>query len=310
MVNRVRMRVLGDVLRAFEAAGIRALVLKGAALAHLVYPEPGLRPMRDMDVLVVPSDARRAQRVLAALGFHAPLPTGDMLPDKHMAAASLQTEGFLISLEVHYKLFDKDYPPAVTMEDLTRPPVPFSLGDAWGTAYAPGYEDMLWHMCQHMILSGGLFGANRLIWVADIVSFAEHFVNEIDWPSIRAAATGGRASGYGVWYPVIPRTLSLLHFLTPLSETLLSSASIALGPAPQRIGESFHGWPRSPLAMQWQKGIWGILRDTFWPSEWWMRLYYGVGSARPLFWHRWVRHPLHILGWVRHLLAERLWGAK
>ena len=47
--NRVRAKVLAEVLEAFQTAGIDALVLKGAALAHLVYPQPGSRPMRDVD---------------------------------------------------------------------------------------------------------------------------------------------------------------------------------------------------------------------------------------------------------------------
>ena len=38
--NRVRARVLAEILAVFQAAGIPTLVLKGAALAYLVYPEP------------------------------------------------------------------------------------------------------------------------------------------------------------------------------------------------------------------------------------------------------------------------------
>ncbi len=47
--NRVRLKVLAEILTAFQAVGIDALILKGAALARLVYPEPGLRSMRDVD---------------------------------------------------------------------------------------------------------------------------------------------------------------------------------------------------------------------------------------------------------------------
>jgi hypothetical protein len=72
------------------------------------------------------------------------------------------------------------------------------------------------------------------------------------------------------------------------------------------IGLDFEGWPRSSLASQRQKGWQRILGDTFWPSEWWLRLHYGLGSGRALFWHRWLIHPLHILGWVQQLLLERL----
>ena len=37
--NRVRGCVLAEILTAFQSAGIEVLALKGAALAHLVYPE-------------------------------------------------------------------------------------------------------------------------------------------------------------------------------------------------------------------------------------------------------------------------------
>jgi len=48
------------------------------------------------------------------------------------------------------------------------------------------------------------------------------------------------------------------------------------------------------------------LRDTIFPSEWWLRLRYKLGSVRPLFWHRWIRHPLYILGHVARVFLEWL----
>ncbi|MDX1522258.1 MAG: nucleotidyltransferase family protein, partial [Anaerolineae bacterium] len=36
--NQVRAAALGEILRMFQGAGVEVLVLKGAALAHLVYP--------------------------------------------------------------------------------------------------------------------------------------------------------------------------------------------------------------------------------------------------------------------------------
>src|SRR5690554_5448713 len=50
--NQIHVQALAEILPAFATAGIPALVLKGAALAHLVYGRPGLRPMRDIDILV------------------------------------------------------------------------------------------------------------------------------------------------------------------------------------------------------------------------------------------------------------------
>jgi hypothetical protein len=60
---------LQRALAAIEAAGVRALVLKGAALALSHYPDPALRPMGDLDVLVPPSGWRTAARALEALDW-------------------------------------------------------------------------------------------------------------------------------------------------------------------------------------------------------------------------------------------------
>ena len=40
-------------------------LVQGAALSHLVYPEPGLRPMSDLDILVPRSEIWRAGQILA-----------------------------------------------------------------------------------------------------------------------------------------------------------------------------------------------------------------------------------------------------
>jgi hypothetical protein len=70
--TRVRTQVLTDILTCFQKAGIDVLV-KGAALAHLVYPQPVLRPMRDLDILVRAEDAYRAYALLPEIGFTLPL---------------------------------------------------------------------------------------------------------------------------------------------------------------------------------------------------------------------------------------------
>ena len=58
------------LLRAFEQAGIDAVVLKGLALIARFYRDPGLRPMADVDVLVPPSDVERASELAVSLGWH------------------------------------------------------------------------------------------------------------------------------------------------------------------------------------------------------------------------------------------------
>ena len=50
--NQLRFQALGRGLRLLTDAGVETLVLKGAAWALTAYPDAGLRPMHDCDVLV------------------------------------------------------------------------------------------------------------------------------------------------------------------------------------------------------------------------------------------------------------------
>jgi hypothetical protein len=296
--NRVRAKTLAEVLAAFQTARIDALVLKGAALAHLVYPQPGLRSMRDVDLLVSRSQARQAQSLLAELGFNAPLP-GHSLPAKHLPNAQREVEGLPVSIELHHNLY-ADGDSGTELEALYSAAVPFNVEHV--TAYTLGYEDMLAHIYQHLRINL-LLDSLRLIWIADLVSLAERFANEIDWPRVN---------------PRLRHALAVCHWLTPLSEELLKTAPFNPGRPPQGIGTSvgmeFQGWPRYALAAQRHKGYVGILRDSFFPAEWWLRFYYGLPAGLstkfridPVFWWgRLARHPLHILGWVGHYFWGRV----
>src|SRR5262249_14460239 len=62
--NVVRRELLRATLLQFAAARIPVIVLKGAALATLVYPSPGLRPLGDIDLLVHRRDQERVEAVL------------------------------------------------------------------------------------------------------------------------------------------------------------------------------------------------------------------------------------------------------
>ena len=63
--------VLRETLQLFSEAGVPTIVLKGAALATLVYPSPALRPTSKVDLLVRHRDAARVQALLKSMR-HAP----------------------------------------------------------------------------------------------------------------------------------------------------------------------------------------------------------------------------------------------
>jgi Uncharacterised nucleotidyltransferase len=296
LANQVRTRVLIDILSAYESIGIRTMVLKGAALCHLIYPEPGLRPMRDLDLLVSPSDLLRAQRKLTELGFDAPLTVAGQNPNhRHLTSATRQVEGFMIGVEVHHNLFERGSSPILmSIDDLTSEPLSFSLGPGDIIAHTLGYEDTMWYLCQHLIESTNVLSSVGLIWVADVVSFAERYVAQIDWAKVRQQ------------YPIVLSTLSLVHFLTPLSDSLVTHAGVELGRAPHGLWDDFRKSPRTPPETTTHEGYALTLRDAFFPSEWWLRLYFGIGSAHPVSWRHRIQHLLYLAARFRHVTRRHI----
>jgi hypothetical protein len=180
----------------------------------------------------------------------------------------------------------------MALAGLTVPPLPFLVGEM--KAYTLGYEDMLGHLCLHLTSHVNMVDFARLIWVADIISFAERFVSTIDWERVQRQS------------PFVLDTLSLLHFATPLSDELLNTAPIKIGPPPEGIGVEYQGWPRIWGEGWRSKGYCRVLGDTLLPSEWWLRMRYQLGSTRPLFWYRWLHHPFYVLRPMLRELMKRL----
>jgi len=75
--NFVALQELGAVLGELARDAIEVVVLPGAALLPL-YPDPGCRPMDDIDVLVGPGEKSRVEQALRKEGFLSPPRHGDV----------------------------------------------------------------------------------------------------------------------------------------------------------------------------------------------------------------------------------------
>jgi hypothetical protein len=74
-VDCVRQAELATVLHELDAAGVRPLLFKGAAVAHTHYPAPHVRVRADSDLLVTDGEMRVLERVLGRLGYIRPVET-------------------------------------------------------------------------------------------------------------------------------------------------------------------------------------------------------------------------------------------
>lgn len=278
--NEVRLAVLANILETFVQANIPALILKGAALAELVYPLPGLRPMSDLDILVGPERAAEAQQLLRQNGYQLNPEAEPVSADhRHLPVLMVEREGLTISIEIHRRLSSGLRMAAgKSFADLWAGALRFSVKGQ--TAYCLCPADLLWHLYHHAIAEH-----TRLIRLVDITAVAEHYAEDIDWAALRHTD------------PEIIAALSNLHYVAPLSENLRQKAGIRLKKKPAGAELALHDWPPLPR-VQWP-GIKrrDIYQRTFFPSEFSLRFFYGIANHRSCWRQRWLTHPSQVLRW-------------
>ena len=103
--NRLQETLLATV-RVLRAADVEAVALKGAALAFFHYPDPALRPMGDLDLLLRdPRDLERTTAALVGAGwialFDTPRHRVFARPDERVARPAAEDPDNPIRVEVH-----------------------------------------------------------------------------------------------------------------------------------------------------------------------------------------------------------------
>lgn len=175
--NQMAFEAVAPVLEAFDRAGIRTMLLKGAAMTVRYYGDYGLRPMEDCDLMVPAGQVGSAAEVLRGLGWIT-------WPRREPSQFTPATQWFVHSwhfrradhqLDLHWHLSPEFCNPAADL-------------DFWGAALpsvvkrrevwllAPG--DQLLHVCVH--------GAERFLvpslrWVADGLVILNAEESAVDW---------------------------------------------------------------------------------------------------------------------------------
>lgn len=266
----VRTRLVRDAVQALTRADIPLLVLKGAALARLVYASPTLRPMRDVDLLIRRQDARRAYETLLESGF-APIGAAIAPEHHHLQGVSKSEDGATITVELHHELFARTpFVAPLAYDDLR----PGSQSFEWDglTLQTLGREDMLWHVYAHAFVINTLCPGARLISIADLVHATEAWADLLDWDALRRR------------YGRLVRALPLVEQLTPWSARVHEAV-------PVRTRRPVSGMLPVSSSVHWSGAL---SRDALWPPEWWFRMRYGIDGPGRWIWYRFAGHPLRV----------------
>jgi hypothetical protein len=194
---------LRRLLRAFSAAGIRTILLKGAGVALTAYRSFAERPMGDLDILVSPSDATRAWEIALGQGWTW---NREEYPEEHYKAhhhlPPLQDRAHTgARLELHTALSLSSHPYALSFEEASAVsrPVP---GEAEGIMTLDP-EHTVVHLAVHFAWAHvASFGMWRLARDLDALSRAG-----VDWSRVVDLSLRYRAGQAVYWSLRLARSL-------------------------------------------------------------------------------------------------------
>lgn len=188
------------ILKSFDDAGIKAIILKGPALANTIYNNPGLRPFSDIDLLIPRQNLNKATAVLKKSGYILP---DNSLPIEaytkfHFHISAIKRDTNRIHVELHWHLSDTlKYTRIETVTEKIWENVQHTkIRNLSALTMMP--EDLLLYLCFHLDKHGYMnnfiysqeynpdlilnrLSRNRLIWFVDIHEVIKFYGEKINW---------------------------------------------------------------------------------------------------------------------------------
>jgi len=126
--NLIRQMELNSLLDDFAATDIFAVVLKGAALSHLVYPNESVRVYADIDLLIPRERLNAAKSAMLDHGYSLVVdnyPVPDHQNEELGCEWTYVKESHVI--EIHWNIVDRLSPFNIVAKELLDRAVPFQL---------------------------------------------------------------------------------------------------------------------------------------------------------------------------------------
>lgn len=276
------------ILAAAERLGIQPLLLKGAALAYALYPEPSLRGRNDTDLLVAPDDKAPMIALLEGLGY-----VGDVISGEHWATSERSftrqvASGITSRIDVHWRINNSPVFWHAGLEHKALAASAQPLAALHPSARCPDFPAMFLHAGIHrashvrapMEMDGVKYVVvNRLIWLYDI-HLLSAAMTDAGWTRLLAIS---QATGLlGICRSAVEATADRFGTVIPgrvtarLQRLDRESASDLLdGGAWQTKLMEFRALPS-------REARWGWLREHLLPHRTYMRARYPLNPRAPL----------------------------
>lgn len=193
-------------LELLARTGIRPVVLKGPALAHLDAPDPALRPFADLDLLVPAEQIDAAVLALVAAGAERPVAERRAGFDRRFAKSVTLRTASGIELDLHRTLVDGAHGVRLPLARLSDQAVSFELAGV--TVPCLGAVHRLLHSAYHLALGSP---TPRLGSLRDLATALT--APDLRWPEVVAEAE--RWGGTGVLALAVQLTVDELGIAAP-----------------------------------------------------------------------------------------------
>jgi hypothetical protein len=221
---------LEPVLRALGAAGVRAMLLKGAALARFTYEDPALRPFTDLDLLVRADDVAAAGQAMRAAGYAAAGPEHPTGTYEHCYFAPSWQR---LPVDIHWRYAEPFHAIELDYVDLFARASLVRIGHE--AALLPSPEDLLVALSVHVV---------REVWESKpmlryLCDVAETIRRQrVDWDRLVACARASR------------------HLRAPLRLTLRAAEALLGADVPAPVLEAIRPRRGSPVDRLVQRRVW------------------------------------------------------
>lgn len=308
---------LRQILGRLRQAQVPVLILKGPILAEMVYPDPTLRPMMDVDIVVPPDQGPLARQALLDLGYQVYVEPGDPpagYQEVILGELTLvrESETWPV-IDLHMDLMVRERHRRALRLDVRefweRAQPAHLLGEP---VYVLDPADTLLHLCLHWSF-GHQFA--KLQVAVDLALLLHQRSSALDWETLARRAEGcrvGKAVAQSLrllrtlWAVPVPHSILHRWPLSPWSQRLLRplvTPEVMVRTAGRRQDPRRHlvlaALLDSPIALA------GILLNTLFPGPRWIALRYGLDSRSAVaLWTIW--HPLRMIWVAGTILWQRL----
>jgi hypothetical protein len=300
LLEAVRHEECRRVFRALRSRGVRAMLIKGGALAHTDYRQPHLRPRADTDVLIPRDDLAAVEDALAPLGYRHAVETSGALITQQCHFDRIDGSGIGHAWDVHWKIGNVHaIAGALTYEEIRRDAVALEAFDS--EVEAPSAAHALLIACLHRVAHHA--DAPDLLWLLDIHLLAARLGAD-QWTALVALARERR-----VW-AAVARSLSCTRMMFDTNlpsvvahalDDLVDDPTVRLLDPGLRQVDVFHA---DLAALPTWTARWQLVREHVFPPAAFMRARYGVRHRAALPWWYARRLLTGGPGWFRRLKSR------